>query len=180
MTKNEKTQNLDRRDFLAGLLAGASVITLAPLEGLAQADGSANALELNGIAQASLPTDLDGLFHYIQPGVGVIDGWKIHKVSWEEGAVRVSISDIEDNQVIMDICRRQGKAEGVEHTDHLDFIVMNDGGGKTWTQTPAHQAVRIIREVLGRMDVDTGKAVAMMRTHAERRALTDAGILRFG
>jgi hypothetical protein len=80
----------------------------------------------------------------------------------------------------MDICRRQGEAEGVEHTEHLDFILMNDGGGTTWTQTSAHQAVRIVREVMSRMDVDTGKAVAMMQTHAERRALTHAGVLSFG
>ena len=57
---------------------------------------------------------------------------------------------------------------------------MNEGAGNTWTERPAHQAVRIIREVLSRMDVDTERAVSVMRTHTERLALTDAGVLRFG
>ena len=174
-TKNE---NLDRRGFLAGLLAGSAVIGLAPLEGLTQPlDAVSSQLPKSVVRQ--LPGELSSLFHYIQPGVGVIEGWTITDVTWEQGAVRVSITDSED-VVVIDICRRQGAALGVEHTDHLDFFVMNDGKTTTRTGTGAHQSVRIIREVLARMDVNTEVAVSGMRTHAERLALTDAGILRFG
>lgn len=173
-----KTENLDRRGFLAGLLAGSAVIGLAPLEGFTQ-PLDAVSRTLSGNPQQHLPGELASLFHYIRPGVGVIEGWTISNVTWEEGAVRVSIIG-EKEEVIVDICRRQGVAQGVEHTDHLDFFVMNDGKTNTRTGTSAHQSVRIIREVLDRMDVDAESVVAGMRSHTERLALTDAGILRFG
>lgn len=171
------THSMERRNFLAGLVAGSATLVIGgtPVIAIDSTQNLPKGLKgREGISNALLEQ-----FHYIQPGVGIIEGWEIRDVSWVHGAVRIEALASSGASFSLDVCRKGAVAHGVESSENFDFLLMNDGKGVSLTETPAHQAVRILREVVVRTEADASLAAASMATHNERLAAIETKTLQF-
>ena len=165
------TKSLSRRSFIKHTSQGVAVAVTTSVLGVAE---SAQASSL--AAGADVPGLLAGrtwIHEALSSGMKVLGKWSIDKISsLHYGAVVVLLENASTGEVMrVDVCRKVGieATVGVESTPNHEFIVMNGGNGRKWTQRRYHLVVRALARMLDNEDVRVGNKTTLM-THEDRLA----------
>jgi 2Fe-2S type ferredoxin len=100
-------------------------------------------------------------------------GWVLDSLSPVRGGSATMVLRHQQHGVArVAIRRNSGAPLGVAHTDHLDFMLMNGGGGSAQTEASIGRVlIRMAQELRGRNDArPDGELLAVLLPHAEAQA----------
>jgi hypothetical protein len=106
----------------------------------------------------------------LREGDAVGHGWSLDSVSpVQDGAAVVILRHAEGaRDARIHVCLHRGRPIGAAFTSRLDLVLMNGGRGDEWTEESLGMALGALASVLQQNEAGARKAVAAMKTHAER------------
>lgn len=104
-------------------------------------------------------------------------GWVLESVApIESGAATLVLRHPREGVARVAIHRNTGEPRGVAHTEQLDFLLLNDGGGREQTAQSVGRVLRSLAARLGRPRAETD--VAMLAPHGAVAARASAPSFR--
>jgi 2Fe-2S type ferredoxin len=114
-----------------------------------------------------------GLLVPFAEGSAIGLGWEIASLGPIRGGAAMLLLRHEGGDTArVGVRRNGGTPVGVAHTEHLDFVLMNGGGGGAPTDVPIAKALCVLADALGRPAHEPAQAdlLGRLRPHAEAAA----------
>ena len=149
------TDGPHRRDFIAGLMAFASAASMG-CESLSAVEQAQSSLFLSRLLEG---VELDSI---LEANWGLSEA-----IGPRAGAVILNLTHEDGRTLRIDVCRLGETPMGPVATAHLDFIVMDGGGGKSFYDNEFILALTMLADIMQQNDYPYQLSESLL-SHSER------------